>query len=389
MFFTFISFKIAVSCIFRRKKSNFKVERYREKSCMAKKFVPYNELSMYQQVIVVDSFHPDGLVLSHWRGAPKIEEIHDDTSTAIVLNALAQGTPDLSTYPYVTNNHFDIDGFLGIWALCYPEKAMANSNLLRKMALIGDFRELSLSSEEDHLALKLACWINTVERERFYAPFASYEPGKNEVRLCVSKYLFFLQQFGKALQNPDDFKHDWQEEYEQVVQDMQAIEGPESKANLLGDIRLMVIDTPQPLHYYALFSQSTPADMVLCMYKDNRYELEYKYTTWVDCATRAAYPRLDLQPLANILNRNEEGSFLWRCDKLTDTGPILRLSGEKLSKEQRFDHPRNRPIHSSSIPPEKMLSLLREYFSNAYQKTVPKARWSWQEIRQVNQLLDK
>lgn len=355
---------------------------------MAKKFVPYNELAMYEQVIVVDSFHPDALVLSHWRGAPKVEEIHADTSTAIVLNSLEQKIPDTSSYPYVTNNHFDVDGFLGIWALCNPEKALHNSPLLRKMALIGDFRELSLATEEDHLALKLVCWINTVERERFYAPFASYEPGKNEVRLCVNKYQFFLQQFGKALQNPDEFKHDWQEEYEQVVKDMQVLEAPESKIRLLEDLRLLVVETPEPLHYYALFSQSAPTDMVLTMYSNNRYELEYKYTTWVDCATRTSYPRLDLQPLANILNRHEEGSFLWRCDKLTDTGPILRLSGEKLSKEQRFDHPRRRPIHPSSISPKKMVPLLTDYFRNVYQKTEPKTRWDWQEIRRINHLLN-
>lgn len=354
---------------------------------MAKKFVPYNELAMYEQVVVVDSFHPDALVLSHWRGAPKIEEIHADTSTAIVLNALEQETPDLSPYPYVTNNHFDVDGFLGIWAFANPEKAIRHSSLLRKMALIGDFRELSLNTEEDYLALKLVCWINTVEKERFYAPFASYEPGKNEVRLCVSKYLFFLQQFGKALDDPEDFKHDWQEEYEQVVQDMQVLKSPESKTELLKDIRLLVVETPEPLHYYALFSQSAPADMVLSMYSGNRFELEYKYTTWVDCATRTSYPRLDLQPLANILNRSEEGPYLWRCDKLTDTGPILRLSGEKLSKEQRFNHPRNRPIHASSIAPEKLASLIREYFSRAYLQTEAKSRWNWQEIRQVNQSL--
>ena len=185
-----------------------------------------------------------------------------------------------------------------------------------------------------------------------------------------------------------DFKHDWQEEYTQVVKDMQTLDEQESSISLLEAIRLLVVETPEPLHYYALFSQSAPADMVLSMYSGNRYELEYKYTTWVDCATRSSYPRLDLQPLANILNRKEEGSFLWRCDKLTDTGPILRLSGEKLSKEQRFDHPRNRPIHASSIPPEKMLSLVSDYFRKVYQKTEPKTRWGWQEIRQVNQSLE-
>lgn len=352
---------------------------------MSRNFVPFNELALYERVIIVDSFHPDSLTLSHWRGAPKIEEIHADTSTEIVLNALEKGMPDLSTHPYVSNNHFDVDGFLGVWSLCNPEEALEHSSLLRKMALLGDFRELNMETAEDRRALQLVCWINTVEKERFYAPFASYEPGKNEVRLCVSKYQFFLQQFSKALQHPEEFRHDWQEEYQQVVQGLQALQGPESSISLEGNIRLQVVETPEPLHYYALFSQSAPADMVLSMYSGNRYELEYKYTTWVDCATRRSFPRLDLQPLANLLNRQEESGFLWRCDKLTDTGPILRLSGEKLSKEQRFDHPVNRPFHSSGIPPQKFKQLVINFFTAAYRQAEPRLRWSWQEIRQFNQ----
>ena len=353
---------------------------------MAKKFVPFNELSLYPNVLVVDCFHPDGLVLSHWRGAPKIEEVHDDTSTGIVLNSLEQKLPELEQYTYVTNNHFDVDGFLGVWSLCNPSVALEHQQLLRKMALIGDFRELRLETEEDRLALQLVCWINYVEKERFYAPFASYEPGKNEIRQCVSKYQFFLQQFEKALKNPEDYQHDWQQEYEQVLTGMEALQKPDSHINLLKDIRLLIVQTPEPLHYYALFSQSTGADMVLSLYSQQRYELEYKYTTWVDC-TRKCFPRIDLQPLANQLNQKEDSPYLWYCDKITDTGPILRLTEEKLSKEQRFDHPLNRPLYSSSIAPDELIRIVQEYFRQAYKEVPLKSRWRWEEIRKINQHL--
>lgn len=356
---------------------------------MNKKFIPFNDLATFQQVIVVDSYHPDAFVLSHWRGSPKIKGIHDDTSTAIVLNALEKDLKELDQYPYVTNNHFDIDGFLGVWSLCFPQQAMEHSSLLRNMALMGDFREMSLQTDEDQLALKLVCWINTVEKNRFYAPFASYEPGKNETKLCVSKYEFFLQQFGKVLQKPEEFRHDWEDEYNQVVPDMQLIQGHDTYLSLQKDIRLLIVQTPEPLHYYALFSRSQPADMVLSMYDHNRYELEYKYTTWIDCGNRLSYPRLDLQPLANILNRYEESPYLWRCDRITDTGPILRLSGEKLNKEQRFDHPRNRPIYSSTIPPRKLMAVIYEYFEKAFQHAEKKAAWTWQEIREFNRELQQ
>lgn len=354
---------------------------------MSKKFIPFCDLTIYQQVIVVGSYHPDAFVLSHWKGVPKIEAIHADTSTDIVLNALEKGLVDLEQYPYVTNSHFDIDGFLGIWSLCFPKKALEHSLLLRKMAHIGCFRELDLQTADDHLALKLVCWINTVEKARFYAPFALTEPGKDETRGCVGKFEFFLKQFGHVLQNHEEFRHDWQHEYEQVLKGLQVIQGADSSLSLQKDIRLLVIQTPEPLHYYALFSRSKPADIVLSIYEQNRYELEYKYTTWVDTENRPGYPRIDLQPLANLLNRNEETSHLWTCERITDTNPVLRLGGGNTTKAQRFDHPFNRTILSSSIPPRKLIALVSEYYQKAYKHLNRKTNWSWPEIREINRQL--
>ena len=355
---------------------------------MNKKFVPFNELSLYEDVIVVDSYHPDKLNFSQWRGAPQIQGIQDDTSTGIVLNALEKGLPELKSHLHVSSNHFDIDGFLGIWSLHYPEEALQKESLLRKMALIGNFRELKLETAEDHLALQLVCWINKIERALFYPPFASFEEGRNEVKLCVSKYKFFLTQFQKALNKPEEFRSIWQSEYDEVIADMQKLLANDSKVYLQEGIRLLIVETPEPLHYYALFSQSEAADMVLAIYNDNCYELEYKYTTWVNCATRKCFPRIDMHPLGSILNLHEETQQTWISDKITDTGPILRLDGENLTKAQRFDHPKKRMIYSSSISPEELKSIVLDYYSKAYAQTERKNSWTWAEIRNVNRDLN-
>ncbi|MGB5926785.1 MAG: DUF6687 family protein, partial [Cyclobacteriaceae bacterium] len=97
---------------------------------MSKRFIPFSEIRSFDRVLVVDSHHPAGFALSHWRGAAIHPRIHDATSTGIVLNALEKRIPELS-YPYVTNNHFDVDGFLGIWALLNPEKALEYQHILR------------------------------------------------------------------------------------------------------------------------------------------------------------------------------------------------------------------------------------------------------------------
>jgi hypothetical protein len=42
------------------------------------------------------------------------------------------------------------------------------------------------------------------------------------------------------------------------------------------------------------------------MYDDNRYEVEEKYTQFVDLNSRPVWPRLDMHPLAALLNKLEQ-----------------------------------------------------------------------------------
>jgi hypothetical protein len=60
-----------------------------------KRFIPFQDIKKYNNVLVVDCYHPEGFNLSHWRGVPKIENIHDDTSTGVVLNALESNISQL------------------------------------------------------------------------------------------------------------------------------------------------------------------------------------------------------------------------------------------------------------------------------------------------------
>ncbi len=127
--------------------------------------------------------------------------------------------------------------------------------------------------------------------------------------------------------------------------------------------------------------------MVLSMYPENRYELEYKYTTWVQ-TTRAHFPRIDLKPLADHLNNREESVYKWDAEHFTDTAPILRLKGKKLSKKERYSSPTERPIYSSSISPEVFKATCINYFRKNYEHLQTRViADSWQELREINNLL--
>jgi len=349
---------------------------------MRREFIPFSQLKQ-QRAIVVDSTHANGLMLSHWKGAPTPQQLRDDTSAAIVLNALRRELPILEL-PYVTANHFDIDGFVGVWALLNPELALENEELLRQMALIGDFRELDLNHPLAGEALKLVCWINAKERELFYKPFAADEMEEKEASQCTHKFAYFLREFKRVLQDPDWEKGAWEEEVASVLLGYRDMYKPETKLTPYPALGLIIIHTPHPLHYYALFSRTKGYDMVLTCYEHNRYELEYKYTTWVDIASRPTLPRLTMAPLAKRLNELEKSRYRWSHDAITETGPLLRLEGGQLSRTEAYANPTEREIFSSSIPAEELQQEVVAYYQLRYAGIRPRYNWSWKEVKELS-----
>lgn len=347
-----------------------------------KKFLPFTELDGEKQVLAIDCYTKKAFNLSHWRGAPKVAAIHDDTSAQITIRAIEANLPQIQ-HDYVTCNHFDIDGFMGVWSVCNPQTALQNKALVAEMALIGDFRELGGNTKLSMQALKLVCSINYLEQHLFYAPFGFKT---KEAKACVDKFDFFLTNFSKRLFNPSLYQDEWENEFELVNQHLDILDNGNSRVTNNNDLRLQIVETENPLHYYALFGKSKAYDMVLGMYDDNRYELEYKYSTWVD-TDRVSYPRIDLGALAARLNTIEGSALRWQADHFTDTGPILRLNKEQLSKEARFDHPFSRPIYPSSISPDIFKKEVQDFFYQAYKNIQPKKWWSWREIELINNRL--
>ena len=347
-----------------------------------KTFIPFNKIGD-REVIVVDGMHARGLILSHWKGANTHRHIADDTSAGIVLNAIKANLPGLDI-PYITATHFDIDGFIGVWALFNHELALKHELLLKEAAQIGDFRNYDIKSPYSDHALKLVCWIDTVEREKFYPPFGTDDMEANEITMCEEKFHFFLEAFEDVLLNVEKYRSTWGKDHENVMKGLKVISSRSTWGQRYLHLGLTIVGTPAPLPYYALFETSQATDIVLSMYSKKRYELEYKYTTWVDIVSRPTLPRISLQPLADQLNAIERSGYKWYCDKITDTGPILRLENSGLTKAQRFANPTERTIFSSSIGETKMQQVVMDYFENAYKDIQPKSSWTWEEIRSIN-----
>ncbi|MBD2715475.1 hypothetical protein IC231_10545 [Hymenobacter sp. BT646] len=348
---------------------------------MQKYFVPFQQLRRQPTIVVDSTGLGAALTLAHWRGAATPLALRDDTSAGSVLRALHQPeTPGLEAAA-VTANHFDIDGFVGVWALLNPALARRHEQLLRLVATLGDFREINWANPLADHALQLVCWLNAEEKARFYEPFGAPARRRREDEASAEKFNWFLPRFAELLTNPEAGRAMWEPAYERVKQAVAILHSSATAVRRYPEIGLTVVRTPEPLPYYALFSPSIGTDMVLSLYDGQRYEFEYKYTTWIDLESRATLPRLPLDALAARLNQLEKTPRRWTFDGITDTGPLLRLSGKALTKPQRYADPDQRPIHPSSIVPEQLEAEVVAFFQTGYAGIAPKRYWTWAEIR--------
>ena len=184
------------------------------------------------------------------------------------------------------------------------------------------------------------------------------------------------------------FSDQWVEEYQRVVAECALLEST-GGVQRYDDIGLVLLTTSEPMHYYSLFSSSLKCDIVLAAYSNNRYEVEIKYTTFVDLQTRPTLPRVEMQYLADTLNALEQGNggdLSWHANRINDSGPLLRIESKTkhLTKSERYGHPFERPIHSSSIPPARFQAIVTSYFEYALHGVKPKKGWTWSEYQSFN-----
>lgn len=341
-------------------------------------FVPYH-LANASKAIVVDGQLADAFPLSHWRGSNIHSHLADDTSAAIVLNAIQQQISQLDL-PQVTANHYDIDGLVGVWSLLHQEEAVKLDELLRHIALIADFREYEPNNPFSDQALKIVLTLNRIEKEKFYPPFGQ----KQEAESCVLKFKFFIPLFSEILFNIHAFEDIWKNDFEEIIAGVNITK--KVTVNHVQNIRLTILELPKPLPYYSFTWSAQNSDMILTVYPENTYELAYRYTTWVDAAKRKVFPRMHLEPLIEQLNKEEASNHSWNGEDILDTGPILRLGNDTLTRSERFDDPNRRNIQPSSIRPERFTQHIVDYFTNCYQYLTPRRYTDWKEIKELANL---
>src|SRR5215208_5333088 len=114
-----------------------------ERSSPYMRFEFYHEGLSGAPLLAVDGTVDGALHLSHWEGNTTPPELRADTSTEIALNFAAWPRREewARGVEVVTNNHFDADGVLAVWAVLNGERALGLRDELVSAAEAGDFSE--------------------------------------------------------------------------------------------------------------------------------------------------------------------------------------------------------------------------------------------------------
>ncbi|HKT78748.1 MAG TPA: DUF6687 family protein [Vicinamibacterales bacterium] len=286
-------------------------------------FAPYGEINGTPNIIVDGPANMSTVIaLSHWARSGTPNELKADTSTEIVFNYLDRPRFHVSAET-VSNNHFDEDGLLGIFALINPVVGTRHRERLIDASRAGDF-----GVYKDREAARIAFVLQTCQ-SRGCSPLsdAIYDLPRGEQTAAL--YNEALELLPELLKTPERFEQYWREEDEKLSETERLIEAGTITLHEEPDLDLVVVrqdpGTPR-YHAYAVHSRSVCTRVVLV--QEGRLELQYRYESWVQMATRRPALRVDLSRVADALNRQERGTGRWVFDPVDSIEPRFYFNGD-------------------------------------------------------------
>jgi hypothetical protein len=303
-------------------------------------YVPYDDLGETPNIIVDGASSPHTVItLSHWPHSGTPNELKDDLSTQIVFHYLDQPAFWVKAEA-ASNNHFDEDGLVGLYTLLYPSEAQAQRALLTDIAAAGDFgayrfREAArtsfvLSSFADPALSPLGVKI-------FQAPYP---------KLVASLYAELLPRLPEIITHLERFRLYWEAEDALLTESEAMIRDGSIRIEESSELDLAVVTLPEAVpdrkaHRFAQIRRAVCHPMALhnvirsfrvLLMQGRRYELQYRYESWVQYMSRSPLARINLSPLAQQLSEEEGGNGRWVFDGVDKLTPKLALIGAEESR---------------------------------------------------------
>ena len=258
-----------------------------------------------RRFVCVDGVVDGGLNLSHWPGNRTPAHLKADTTTEMGL--LLARDPGRETWldgvTIVTNNHFDTDGLLSVFAVLRPEEALRHERALVEAARTGDFGEF-ITPE----AFKFDVVVTAFDDDA-RSPVAGEIRGRPERERYQILYDRLLGMMPGLLGGASAYKELWAGELRDLMRSLHRI-GDVARIREHAAARLTVIETSESLVRMARFNAAGHHRVLTATRSPDGwiYEMAFQIFSWFETVTPARGGRFDLAPVAADLESLERSS---------------------------------------------------------------------------------
>jgi hypothetical protein len=321
------------------------------------RFTPVSLLAERPHVIADGAALPSTvLTLSHWPASPTPPALADDTSARIAFRYL-DSVEDWPAPETVSNDHFDQDGLVSVYALVAPDQARARRAFLEDVAAAGDFATFA-DRDAARVSFALAALADPDRSPLGAGLFEAPYP-----ELCAGLYEELLGRLPELVDDVEAHRPLWEEEDAALTAAENALAAGDVTVDEVPDLDLAVVRVPtgEPASLATRFSSrqdaachpaainnATTALRVLVLH-GRRYELVFRYESWVKYVSRRPLPRVDLGPLAEQLEGEERNGARWSFDGVAALVPSLHLAEG----------------HESDLDPTRLRAMVERFLATA------------------------
>jgi hypothetical protein len=305
----------------------------------------------------VDGTVDNAIHFSHWNGNQTPQSVKADTSTETVLNVVAApNRTDLTRgIDLVTNNHFDTDGVLSVWAMLAGDRALDLRDPLIAAAEAGDFSEFS---SIDGVRASIVIQGSDSPTDKSGSPLAQHIAGR-PVTDEADAYVAVLPHIEHVIKHTGQYENLWRDSWTRVERALDSFAKGESRVDELSDIKLSLVTLAPAVFGLNGFDPSAQAAPFTAISHHARgelfliatplaggwaYRIDYPYYSWAETVVRPKVVRRDLTALMARLNELETTpSATWQLD-----------SSELASAAKAVD--RNGMLSASALDPQIVAS---------------------------------
>ncbi len=313
----------------------------------------------------VDGTVDNAIHFSHWNGNRTPRSVKADTSTEIALKVVAAPNRDELTQgiELVTNNHFDTDGLLSVWAMVNGERALPLREKLIAAAEAGDFSELS---SVDGVRTSIVIQGSDSPIDKSGSPLAAELAG-GPVTDEARSYVVTLRHVADVVANTDKYEHLWREQWQRIETALDSFAKGNSRVEEYTEVDLSLVtlarevfgvngfDPSRDAAPFTAISRHAQGTLFLIATELNggwAYRLDYPYYSWAETVVRPPVRRRDLTLLLERLNELETSATgKWQADS------------SELASAAKFQA--NDRLQSSELPPDEVVSQIRQIFAES------------------------